>query len=411
MPLRSKTLFYSLGYLILSLLLFSREPDVLLHAQFWGEDGWFWFPDAYHYGISSLYLPHTGYLQTDDRIVAFSSLLLPLRDIPTLFAVMAFFFQWLPCAFLLSPRCKNLFPSTIFRFFIATLVCLIPNSWEVYVNLTNSQWHLAFLALLIVCSAPPRSIADKLFDISFLILSGLSGPFCLFLLPVAFLRTAIERSSTNITRFCIVMSTAIIQCTTILLTGERTHMLPNLGASPSKFTQILGGPLFLSPVIGRDHIKQLELLHSWQTGWLPWGITLVGLLLCLYAFQKISALRLPLIFATIVLTAGLTHPAGSSTTAWDAFLVPNTGMRYFYIPLCIWIITLATLTFKGSIPIRFTSGLILFCALSFGFRRDWHYPKENDRGFTERANYFDTALLGTIVTLPIRPGTFVTITK
>jgi hypothetical protein len=46
--------------ILFAAVLVSRRPSVLFHAEFWAEDGWYWYPDAYHNGWASLLLPHTG---------------------------------------------------------------------------------------------------------------------------------------------------------------------------------------------------------------------------------------------------------------------------------------------------------------------------------------------------------------
>ena len=46
----------------LALLLAARNPDVLLHPEFWAEDGWVWFPDAYQHGWRSLAWPLMQFL-------------------------------------------------------------------------------------------------------------------------------------------------------------------------------------------------------------------------------------------------------------------------------------------------------------------------------------------------------------
>ena len=74
-----------------------RRPDALLNAQFWAEDGAFWYADAYNAGPwISLFQPENGYFQTISRLVAGISLLFPLRDAPLFFNVAAITIQALP---------------------------------------------------------------------------------------------------------------------------------------------------------------------------------------------------------------------------------------------------------------------------------------------------------------------------
>src|SRR5580658_8560323 len=52
-----------------ALLLLSRNPGVLLHAELVAEDAWCWYPDAYAVGLRSLLWPHGGYLHSIERLV------------------------------------------------------------------------------------------------------------------------------------------------------------------------------------------------------------------------------------------------------------------------------------------------------------------------------------------------------
>jgi hypothetical protein len=94
-----------LGFALLFVaLLFLRHPAGILDANFWAEDGWFWYPDAYTTGLRSLVLPHTGYLQSLSRLIALIVQPVPLLWAPTVFAVVALLVQALPPVFLLSRR-------------------------------------------------------------------------------------------------------------------------------------------------------------------------------------------------------------------------------------------------------------------------------------------------------------------
>ena len=50
-----KTIAFHISvFLAAFLVVFSRRPDAILNAQFWAEDGKFWYADAYHFGAHSL---------------------------------------------------------------------------------------------------------------------------------------------------------------------------------------------------------------------------------------------------------------------------------------------------------------------------------------------------------------------
>jgi hypothetical protein len=67
---------------------------------------------------------------------------------------------------------------------LASLYLLMPNTAELHANVTNSQWYLALAAFLIVISDAAPNRIWKAFDNVLLLLSGLSGPFSIFLTPI-----------------------------------------------------------------------------------------------------------------------------------------------------------------------------------------------------------------------------------
>lgn len=160
---------------VFAVALFLRHPGALLVAQFWGEDSWVWYPQAYEQGLTSLLNPETGYLQTFPRLIGLLAQGLPFHLAPTLFAVVAFLVQLAPPLFLLTRRLDQAWPDRMSRLLFALFIVALPNSYEVQVNLTNSQWHLAILAFLVLQSAPPQGWKQHLFDGTALLLSGLTG--------------------------------------------------------------------------------------------------------------------------------------------------------------------------------------------------------------------------------------------
>src|SRR5512138_574463 len=84
--------------------LFTRRPDALLHAQFWAEDGKYFYAYAYEYGCRSILFTQLGYFLTLQRLVALVSLLVPLRIAPLIMNAVAIVIQALPPTFLLTRR-------------------------------------------------------------------------------------------------------------------------------------------------------------------------------------------------------------------------------------------------------------------------------------------------------------------
>lgn len=401
-----------IAILLCCVITFIRWPELLLNAQFWGEDGWNWWPEARTIGLPSLWLPHTGYLQTIDRIVAIISLPFPLTFGPTIFAVAAFIFQVLPPLFLISSRGASLCPSLFLRCAIGLAWCAIPNAWEGYGNLTNSQWHLCILSFLIVMSAAPRRVGEWIFDCSMLAVGALSGPFSLVLAPVAALRVWQERSKASVIRFGLIAIGAIIQG--LLIHATQRGIPPNLGASPIAFVRLISSQVVLALMVGHTHLPSWYQLGLWQIGVLPWMIFLVALWLSLSAMYRWPVMRMALLLTVLLLIACLSHPLGSgdNTPVWRAMLSPDCGVRYLSDTCVFWITVVVVQAFAAPWGWPKAAAIaILAIMVTTGIPHDWRMPVEPDRGFYVIAHDYDKAPKGSSFTLPVRPGNQTTYIK
>ncbi len=128
--------------------------------------------------------PAAGYFDTLPRLAALFAQVLPFHLAPLAFNCMAIVIQVLPAQFLMSSRCREM-GSTMARCLFAFLYLALPNSQELHANITNAQWRFALLAILIFFAQPARTALWNAFDLSVVALSGLSGPFIIFLAPIA----------------------------------------------------------------------------------------------------------------------------------------------------------------------------------------------------------------------------------
>jgi hypothetical protein len=187
--------FFIVIFVISFVLIVLRRIDVIIYPQFWAEDGTVWYQTAYNLGIKSLFIPHTGYFQTTSRLVALISQLLPLSFAPLFFNLCAIIIKIIPILFIFSVRCRKNFSSLLVPTLISLIYLFLPNSSEVFANITNAHWYLAIIAFLIVTADKAPNLAWKIFDIFFLILIGLSGPFIIFLLPIALIWWWLKRQN------------------------------------------------------------------------------------------------------------------------------------------------------------------------------------------------------------------------
>src|SRR3546814_175796 len=102
---------------------------------------------------------------------------------PLVFNLAAIMVQILPVMLLNGGRGRALVPSSTARLVLSVLYIAQPYTAEVHANLTNAQWHLAVSAALLCCLDGWQSWRQAVFDVALVVLSCLSGPFCILLLP------------------------------------------------------------------------------------------------------------------------------------------------------------------------------------------------------------------------------------
>jgi hypothetical protein len=385
-------------------ILVLRQPDALRHATFWGEDGWIWYPQAYADGWRALLQPHTGYLQTVSRLVALAIQPLPLAWAPTLFASVAIALQALPEAFLLSRRLDQAWPNMPARRLFALLYAALPNMFEVSANLTNAQWHLAVLAFLVLASTPARGWAGRAFDAVVLVLSGLSGPFCLFLLPVAVVTGWRDGTGQRRWRSAALAGCALIQAVCLVATADGARSAAPLGASLAGLARIVAVQIMLGPLLGARLGRHLVDTGLWAWDAVPILLAGGGLLLAALALRRGSPLlRLAAFAASALFAAALASPqVRLDEPQWLAMTRPGAGQRYYLVPMLVWIGMLLTLAAAPQrAPRLLARGLL--CAACIGIVGDWHPPKMGRTDFVDRARAFAVAPPGTRAEFPLHP--------
>jgi hypothetical protein len=395
--------FHLLSSAIAFLVIFSRRPDAILNAQFWAEDGKVWYADAYNHGaIYSFFTPVAGYYQTISRFVAVLAQAFPLELAPLIFNLAAIFCKILVVNFLLSSRLSRLVPGLAGRILIAFVYLALPHSGETHANLTNAQWHLALLSFLIIIAIPSDKTLWKIFDFSVILISALSGPFCLLLLPIAAIKWFKTRDKQTLLLLVILAAGSIIQLSS-LLTSERPSQQP-LGASFGLFLKIIGGHWFVDSIAGDRIYSRLISWSLWNAS-IAFFVSLLGFGLLVFAFVKAKLeLRLLIIFAFMIVFSALAFPAISSDVPqWTAMWTPGIGSRYWLIPIFCFLISLLYLAKNTEFsPVRYVSIFLLFLSLT-GVAADWKYPRFKDLEFQKYATEFENAPIGQEVVIPVNP--------
>jgi hypothetical protein len=147
----------------------------------WAEDGSIYINQARSLGVSSLWTPYAGYLQTYSRLIALIGNIFPLRDIPSIY-IVGWFFAFFVTIYVIRKNFVALGYRTIGIVIAIAAVFLQPNCGEVFFNNVNAQWliGLALAVYIITLTAPSQTVLG----IFGTFVASVSGPFSIIYIPI-----------------------------------------------------------------------------------------------------------------------------------------------------------------------------------------------------------------------------------
>ncbi len=239
-------------FLFACLLMLVRRPDAVLHAQFWAEDGRVFFADAYNLGWwPALFRAYDGYFHLAPRLAASFALLAPLTLAPLITNLIAIAIQALPVNLLLGARSAG-WGSLRYRFWLAGVYLALPNCSEISYGITNSQWVLALSAFLLLVASPAKSAEGRIASLCFLVFAGLTGPFCIFLFPIALCVAWRRRVAWRWVQASVLAVCGLVQAWCLLVIDPAGRIHSPLGASLPLFSRILGGHILRCRITGEQ---------------------------------------------------------------------------------------------------------------------------------------------------------------
>jgi hypothetical protein len=385
------------GYAVLAVcavVLALRRAQAVTNPQFWAEDAYF-FQRAYVFGWSAFAEPFSGYLHTILRAVAQFTVSVDAAHAPALFVACSGAVTLYVAGRTLSERC----PLPRLGGACALAVVLVPDTYEIFMNVVNLQWVIAAGLILLLVSRDPAGGLQWLHDLAAAALMGLTGPYCIVLCPL-FLWRAWDRR----TRASAVIAAVIVACA--LIQGFCVVHEKFVGpAGPVQY------PLLL-PAIGRRIGGSILVgaLMAGQTGLYVGTLVGLGTLagVAYLAFRKgdhrPERILLGLAFFSL-LTAALIRTRYS----YDQFFLPLAHARYVFLPqlIAIWLL-LAAAGGRGR-PARICAALALW-AFAVNLPRDrepayldmewWRYEPQIRAGLPVT---IPTNPPGWYIPLPARP--------
>jgi hypothetical protein len=387
----------SVVLLATALAIFSRNPMQFLNPQFYAEDGAVWY-------THSLGLPEGGYLNTLQRLGTGASLLVHFRWAPLVMVLFGLAMQCLPVTVLLSARCRNWGPLST-RALLALLYVACPNARELHVVLTNCQWHLALAVALLAFGTEPRGWAGRLFDVAAFSVLGISGPYCILLVPLLLVFWWMRRQPWTLVQTVLLAVGAAIQVRLILTGGNRTPEY--LGAALSPLLRIFGGNIVGAAIFGGHgigHYAPMPLIVMAALG---------GLVLYTYVLRfGPLELKLLVLFCIGMLVASLRSPlAGTDRPAW-LILATTSQNRYFFFPMLAFLWGMVWCARYAPHRMMERAAMWVLALTMIGVLTDWEIRRFPDYDFAASAERLREAEPGTAVTIPIVPkGMTMTLVK
>ena len=384
--------------LTITALIISRRPDAMFCPQFWAEDGAVWYADAYNKGATALLLPHNGYFQMLPRLIAMLAQYVPFSLGPLLFNSVALLIQISCALFVISSRASTLGKYRV-RLMIAFLYLAIPNSNEIHGNLTNAQWHLAFLSLLVILAKPPTTNMAQLFDLVVIGLTGFTGPFVIFLCPIAALLYMKERAGRYRSVLIYCVGCGLVQVGTLLITWSPVRMEAVRGASPTLLLEILVRQVFGAALLGRRTLGGLSSNSFWALPVALLAALSVGIHFCAWLCGPFRW-KMLFAFSTRIFVASLAYPMVPSPQ-WHT-LASAGGIRYWFFPILAFLMGLVCMVEAPNHFVRSVARILLTISL-VGVVQDWGHPRFTDQHFQEYVQAFSQVSVSTPFAIPLNP--------
>jgi hypothetical protein len=160
------------------------------------------------------------------------------------------------------------------------------------------------------------------------------------------------------------------------------------------------GQIFTGGLIGGQHVA------LFYDNFLLYVALAGGLAIIIYAIRKgpswIGYANLYALFIFVAAIFSLTPLKG--TNLWEILTHKNTGQRYWYIPIFVWLMTLLWVALAAKSKImRFSCVGLLLLFACIGIAGSWTTPRLPDKNYPYYVKKFNALPSGKKASIPINP--------
>ncbi|MFO0388878.1 MAG: hypothetical protein ACK502_04060 [Alphaproteobacteria bacterium] len=309
-----------------------KISSYMFSGRFLAEEGTFFYTHIHASGFwSGLVYVYKGHLEFFTNLVVALSTLVPLQYAPLVTTYLSLLIQAMPIMFIIFNR--NAFGLSARQTFLFIFILCGSSVHEVWANSINLHFHFMLLAALIL--ALPDAVLQKQKHLCrlLLLMSGISGVFANFLLPLFVIKWLKYRNYEYFLHALIISSTTALQLILIAIFPNTLDVMRDYSFDIILFFYTILGQELVMPIFADMFNPFLPLLQDNARALQPTALVITLLLVVLYLFLcfricKTGSIGLMLVLSYVILSFFVFFIAAGNKSDMAISLV---GGRYFFV--------------------------------------------------------------------------------
>jgi hypothetical protein len=354
-----------------------RRPENLLRAEFFYEDGQVFYVGAWFGSVlEQIGREYAGSFHVVPRIVAALERLVPVASAPLLGNAISLGIVAALAAYVASDRLSEALPDRRVRILLAVLLLVLPGSWETLGSITLIQWYLGLFLVFASLASRPTRVSFAAVELVAVAAASLTGPIGLLLAPLYWLRLWSKRDRWSGGLAGLVTAAGLLQLVVLLLSGERSALVPTTDGIAAVFTSRLW-----SSVIGGLWSSRLMQIGVDPRLVVVGSVALIAaLLLAWRGVPRLARIAFAYAAAVIVASTLADQPAGFPASTY-------ISSRYFLVPTACVALAVACLLGQMERPSNASRVAAFGVAGLFvlGIAGDLRLPPHSDLDWPQRS--------------------------